>query len=52
MSNSPIISIIIPVYNVEHYIEECIDSIKKQSFMHFEAIIVDDGSKDSSMQKC
>lgn len=42
------ISIIIPVYNTESYIEECIESILAQSFVDFEAIFIDDGSQDNS----
>ena len=42
-------SLIVPVYNVEKYVETCILSITNQSFNDFELIIVDDGSKDSSM---
>lgn len=44
----PIISIIVPSYNVELYIRRCLDSIKNQSFSNFEVIVVDDGSQDSS----
>lgn len=43
-------SIIVPVYNVEKYMEECLESILSQSFGDFEIIIVDDGSTDSSSQ--
>lgn len=45
-------SIILPIYNVEKYLCECIDSILKQSFKDFEVILVDDGSSDSSPQIC
>lgn len=46
------ISVIIPVYNCEKYIEECIKSVLKQSYKDFELILVDDGSTDSSGQIC
>ncbi len=46
----PIISIIIPVYNVEPYIRKCILSVQKQSFENFEAIIVNDGTEDQSIE--
>lgn len=42
------ISIIIPVYNVEKYLERCLNSVEKQTFKNFEAIIVNDGSTDKS----
>ena len=45
----PKFSIIIPVYNVEDYIKECLDSVKKQSFKDYEVIVVNDGTKDKSM---
>ena len=45
----PKISIIIPVYNVEKYLPECLDSILNQTFQDFEIICVDDGSTDSSL---
>ncbi|WP_273838841.1 glycosyltransferase family 2 protein [Providencia rettgeri] len=49
MNSSPEISIIIPVYNVENYIEKCINSVKSQSFTDFECLIIDDGSPDNSI---
>lgn len=45
-----LISIIIPVYNVEKYITKCIQSLLDQTYKNFEAIIVDDGSPDNSIQ--
>lgn len=46
------ISVIIPVYNKEDYLKDCLDSIKKQSYSCFEVIIVDDGSTDHSGEIC
>ena len=46
------ISVIVPVYNVEKYIDECISSVVKQSFSNLEIILVDDGSSDNSPKLC
>lgn len=46
-SGKPEISIIVPVYQVEKYLNECIDSILAQTFTDFELILVDDGSPDN-----
>lgn len=46
------ISIIIPVYNVENYLEECLDSIKNQTYTDIEVILVNDGSTDNSQAIC
>lgn len=40
--NVPAISVLIPVYNVEEYLEECVESVLKQSYQDFEIILVDD----------
>lgn len=47
--DQPLVSVIVPVYNVEKYIGKCIDSLKKQTYKNFEVIIVDDGSLDTSI---
>lgn len=48
----PLLSIIIPVYNVEKYLDECLESIRQQAFSDYEVIMVDDGSRDSSADIC
>lgn len=49
---NPAISIIVPVYNVEPYIRECVDSILNQTFTNIEIILVNDGSTDNSGLIC
>ena len=48
----PKLSIIVPIYNCEDYLEKCINSILNQSFNDFELILVDDGAEDSSGSLC
>lgn len=43
-------SIVIPIYGVEKYLNDCLNSIKKQTYSNFEVIMVDDGSKDNSIK--
>ncbi|WP_353121211.1 glycosyltransferase family 2 protein [Dysgonomonas capnocytophagoides] len=50
--NNPKISIIVPVYNAERYIEQCIYSVLNQTFKDYELILIDDGSKDGSLGLC
>lgn len=52
MSNVPEISIIVPVYKVEEYLSQCIDSILVQTFTNFELLLVDDGSPDRCGEMC
>ena len=52
MNASPLISIITPVYNVEQYLPQCIESIIRQTFQDWELILIDDGSRDRSGVIC
>lgn len=49
---NPLVSVIIPVYNVEKYLEECVNSVINQTYKNIEVILVDDGSTDSSGDIC
>ena len=46
------VSIVVPVYNVEKYLDRCIESIVNQTYKNLEIILVDDGSTDSCPQMC
>ena len=48
----PTISVIIPAYNVEKYLDKCMNSVLNQSFTDFEVLLIDDGAKDSTVQLC
>ena len=52
MMNTPKISILVPVYNVEKYLQRCVDSVLAQDFTNWEMILVDDGSPDRCPQMC
>lgn len=52
MNNNYMVSVIIPVYNVEKFLNRCVDSILSQTYKNIEIILVDDGAQDSSPQIC
>ena len=47
--DSPFLSVVVPVYNVSKYLEECLDSVIQQSFKDFEVLLINDGSTDGSL---
>ena len=50
MDNEKLISVIIPVYGVENYISQCLDSVVNQSYENLEIIVINDGTKDRSAE--
>ena len=47
-----LISIIVPIYNVEKYLRQCLDSIMNQTYQNFECLLINDGSPDNSANIC
>lgn len=52
LEKNPLITVVVPIYKVEQYLDECIDSILKQSYSNLEIILVDDGSPDRCGKIC
>lgn len=48
----PLVSVVIPVYNIEKYIQRCVESILRQNYKEFEIVLIDDGSTDNSGRIC
>lgn len=48
----PAITVIVPIYNASRDVEKCVDALKRQHFVDYEVIIIDDGSSDDSYEKC
>lgn len=51
-NNTPLVSVIVPVYNAEKYLNRCVDSILSQTMKDFELLLIDDGSQDESSRIC
>ena len=51
-TNAPLVSVIVPVYNTEKYLDKCIDSICRQTYKNLEIILINDGSSDNSLEIC
>lgn len=49
--SAPLVSIVIPCFNVENYIEDCLKSILKQTYLNKEVLMIDDGSTDNTLDK-
>lgn len=52
MNNNPLISILLPVYNTSAYLHQCLDSVLAQTYTNLQVVLVDDGSKDNSLEIC
>lgn len=52
IKNNPLISIIVPIYKVEHYLNRCIESLINQTYKNIEILLIDDGSPDSCPKMC
>lgn len=51
-NSTPLVSVVLPIFNVERYLDQCVSSVLNQTYKNLEVILVDDGSEDSCPQKC
>lgn len=52
MQEKGLVSVVVPIYNVEKYLDKCIESIVQQTYQNIEILLIDDGSTDDSLAKC
>jgi len=52
MITRPLVSVIVPIYNSEKYVHECVDSVIRQTYDNIEILLIDDGSTDNSGKIC
>lgn len=50
--DNELISVVVPIYNVEKYLRQCLDSIQNQTYQNFECLLINDGSPDNSADIC
>ena len=50
--DSPLVSIIVPIYNAQDHIARCLESIRRQTYRNLEILLLNDGSQDVSLQVC
>ena len=48
----PLVSVVLPIYNVEKYLDQCVASVVSQTYSNLEIILIDDGATDSCPRKC
>ena len=52
MTEKPLVSIIVPIYNAQDHIARCVESIRRQTYQNLEILLLNDGSKDVSLEVC
>ena len=52
MSEQPLVSIIVPIYNAQDHIARCVESIRRQTYQNLEILLLNDGSQDVSLEVC